>query len=204
MSLNDFVNKKIEFYADKLTALTKEEQDVYMKENLYSSYLEKVDPGKSNLNEHAAGELRFYIALQHVLGGNLAHYHVGMIDAVNDMLQELGVISSNETFYKTDANYKSLSLNNVSVPSVMKSLAEKGLSNAGDPQKLVKLAEFNSAKVDFYCAVNAVTDGASSDWAEYKCSAFQVGMLDALNDTLRELKVVDPKEVFYRDINLLD
>lgn len=203
MSIKEFVDEKIIFYADKLTKLTREEEEIY-KKSLYSKYMTSRERGISQLNSHAAGELRFYIALQQVLEKNLAHYQVGLIDAVNDMLQEFGVIASNETFYKTDANYKSLSLNNFSISKAIESLSVKGLSGIGDPNKLIKLAEFNSAKVDFYTALKAVTDGAHTEWAEYECSAFQVGMLDAINDTLRELKIVDPSEVFYEDMNIID
>lgn len=204
MKIKEFVEEKIIFYADKLAALTREEQEIYTKENYTSPFLQKVDAGESTLNEHAAGELRFYIALQQVLEGNLAHYQVGLIDAVNDLLQEFGIISPKETFYKTNAGYKSISLNNLSISEAMNNIAVKGLSGAGNPNKIVKMAEFNLAKVDFYTAVKAVTDAAHKNWAEYRCSAFQVGMLDAVNDTLRELNIVDPSEVFYEDMNIID
>ncbi|MDI6539537.1 hypothetical protein QMA77_21670 [Pantoea ananatis] len=51
-------------------------------------------------DEIAAGKIDFFIALRSVLSGDLDKRELGLLDAVNDTLQHLGIIESGKTFYK--------------------------------------------------------------------------------------------------------
>lgn len=51
-------------------------------------------------DEIAAGKIDFFIALRSALSGDLDKRELGLLDAVNDTLQHLGIIESRKTFYK--------------------------------------------------------------------------------------------------------
>ena len=48
----------------------------------------------------ALGELTFYIALRRVRAGKGTTQDLGLMDAINDTLQELGHLPNNASFYK--------------------------------------------------------------------------------------------------------
>ena len=64
---------------------------------LYSS---KINADSSKVDEHALGELYFYMALRRVLGKTASISDLGMMDAINDTLQEKGLIDSSASFLK--------------------------------------------------------------------------------------------------------
>lgn len=76
MSLEKFVEDKINHYAKMII-----------------NFSEKGD----NL---ALGELNFYIALRRVLDGSASVQDKGMMDAINDTLQELGILAEKKSFYR--------------------------------------------------------------------------------------------------------
>jgi hypothetical protein len=51
-------------------------------------------------DEVAVGALNFYTALRQALAGKLDKKELGLLDAINDTLQELKIIESGKTFYK--------------------------------------------------------------------------------------------------------
>ena len=40
------------------------------------------------------------MSLRRILDGNANYEDIGLMDAINDTLQELGIVESNKTFYK--------------------------------------------------------------------------------------------------------
>ena len=76
MELNDFIEDKLNFYA------------------------EAVIKGHAKIDEHALGEMNFYMALRRILNKTYNYQDIGMMDAINDTLQELGIIQSADIFYK--------------------------------------------------------------------------------------------------------
>ena len=73
--LRSFVEKKIKYYADMII---------------------KYD-GKAD--ELAMGELTFYMAVQRAMTNKATTQDVGMLDAINDFLQEKGIVDKKTTFY---------------------------------------------------------------------------------------------------------
>lgn len=51
-------------------------------------------------DEIAAGKIEFFIALRSVLSGDLDKRELGLLDAINDTLQYIGLVDSSKTFYK--------------------------------------------------------------------------------------------------------
>ncbi len=51
-------------------------------------------------DEFAFGELTFYMALRRVRAGTGTTQDLGLMDAINDTLQQLGHITNNVSFYK--------------------------------------------------------------------------------------------------------
>jgi len=76
MDINSFIEKKIKQYAQSI-----------------------ID-GSDKKDEHALGEMVFYMALRRVISGAVNMQDIGMMDAVNDTLQELGIIEDGKQFYK--------------------------------------------------------------------------------------------------------
>lgn len=79
MSLNAFVEDKLNRYAQKIVS------------------------GGAITDDLAVGELTFYITLKRALNGAATTQDLGLLDAVNDTLQELGLVQAGETFYKKAA-----------------------------------------------------------------------------------------------------
>jgi len=51
-------------------------------------------------DEMALGELTFYMALRRVLSGKATMQDLGLMDAINDTLQQVGHLEKGKTFYK--------------------------------------------------------------------------------------------------------
>lgn len=63
-------------------------------------YAQKIIDSSAKVDEHALGELVFYMALRRILSGRATIQDIGMMDAINDTLQEAGIIEGHQTFYK--------------------------------------------------------------------------------------------------------
>lgn len=57
--------------------------------------------GGAEIDDLALGKLVFYASLRRVLGGQGSPQDVGLLDAVNDTLQALGIVESDTTFYRS-------------------------------------------------------------------------------------------------------
>jgi hypothetical protein len=44
--------------------------------------------------------VKFFFALRRILDGKANFEDIGLMDAINDTLQELGIVESKKTFYK--------------------------------------------------------------------------------------------------------
>jgi hypothetical protein len=71
-------------------------------EDKLNYYADAIIKGHEQIDEHALGEMTFYMALRRILLKKHTFQDVGMMDAVNDTLQELKLIPSNTSFYKID------------------------------------------------------------------------------------------------------
>jgi len=54
--------------------------------------------GTAKSDEHALGELQFYMALQRVLTKKATPADLGLMDAINDVLQVKELVAGNKTF----------------------------------------------------------------------------------------------------------
>ena len=61
--------------------------------------LDIIDKG-DRFDQLSMGEISFYMSLRSVLKVNATKQDIGLMDAVNDTLQALEIIETNETFYK--------------------------------------------------------------------------------------------------------
>jgi hypothetical protein len=62
-------------------------------------YGKAIVTGGDKMDDLALGELTFYIALRRGLKGTASTEDKGLLDAVNDTLQELGLVDKNSSFY---------------------------------------------------------------------------------------------------------
>jgi len=69
-------------------------------EQKLNHYAKAIIDGSAKVDEHALGEMVFYMALRRVLSGKATIQDIGMMDAINDTLQENGIIEPRRTFYK--------------------------------------------------------------------------------------------------------
>ncbi|PZN80799.1 MAG: hypothetical protein DM484_09530 [Candidatus Methylumidiphilus alinenensis] len=76
MNLNDLIEEKLNHYAQKIVS------------------------GGNKTDEMAVGEITFYVALRRVVNNQGTLQDMGMMDAINDTLQTLGLIEEGKTFYK--------------------------------------------------------------------------------------------------------
>jgi len=186
--LKGYVNDKLIFYGDKLWLLTREEQEIYEQENIYYKGWQ-TETGTSSLNEHAAGEIRFYTSLSNVLEKKAGHYNVGLLDAVNDLLQALGALEDGEVFYKepkkmdTKSSVESVHDTYAWIDDIVERVTKKYETNKKE------WVELNSGKLDLFAAIESAI--------QLKPNYFQIGMLDAINDTFKFLGIVEESEVFY-------
>ncbi len=68
-------------------------------EDKINSYAQMIIEGKDRADELALGELQFYMALRRTLNNRATSQDVGMLDAINDVLQEKGLVKKGTTFY---------------------------------------------------------------------------------------------------------
>jgi hypothetical protein len=69
-------------------------------EQKVNTYAEKIKAGSAKIDEHALGELTFYMAYRRVLEGRATPGDLGLMDAVNDILQTKGVLAAGASFLK--------------------------------------------------------------------------------------------------------
>jgi len=69
-------------------------------EEKINHYAEMIAGRKSKADELALGELYFYTALRRVLNDKGSTQDLGMMDAINDTLQHMGLLDSDMVFYK--------------------------------------------------------------------------------------------------------
>ena len=67
-------------------------------ENKINTYAKKIINGDTNIDEHALGEISFYMMLRRVISGQGTRQDIGMLDAINDTLQSKGLIEKRKTF----------------------------------------------------------------------------------------------------------
>jgi len=68
-------------------------------EDKINHYAQMIIDRSDKFDDMAIGELSFYMSLRRILNGRGTIQDKGMMDAINDFLQEKGIIESNETFY---------------------------------------------------------------------------------------------------------
>ena len=72
----------------------------YTDDNLHK-YAQKIaNVTSQKIDEHALGKVEFFMALRRILDGKGNYHDIGLMDAINDTLQDLGIIDSKSTFYK--------------------------------------------------------------------------------------------------------
>ncbi|ACK72774.1 conserved hypothetical protein [Gloeothece citriformis PCC 7424] len=69
-------------------------------ETKLNQYAQKIVSSGDKSDELAFGQISVYLSLRRVLKGQGTMQDLGMIDAINDTLQELGIIETGKTFYK--------------------------------------------------------------------------------------------------------
>jgi hypothetical protein len=69
-------------------------------EEKLNNYAQKIIDGGAKADELALGELNFYAALRRVTAGKATPADLGLFDAINDTLQELGVLVAGDTLTK--------------------------------------------------------------------------------------------------------
>jgi len=69
-------------------------------EEKLNHYAQKIVSGGNKTDEMAVGEITFYVALRRVVNNQGTLQDMGMMDAINDTLQTLGLIEEGKTFYK--------------------------------------------------------------------------------------------------------
>jgi hypothetical protein len=67
-------------------------------EDKLNFYAEAIIRGNQKLDEHALGELSFYMALRRIVEKRGNAQDFGMMDAINDTLQKVGILPETETF----------------------------------------------------------------------------------------------------------
>ena len=67
-------------------------------EDKVNNYAQAIIDGSEKRDAHAMGELKFYMALRRVLKKNSTIEDIGMMYAINDTMQELGIVPTEETF----------------------------------------------------------------------------------------------------------
>ncbi len=65
-----------------------------------NQYATNIVEGGDNKDEYALGEMIFYMTLRRALTEKATLQDTGMLDAINDTLQEKGIIESGQSFYK--------------------------------------------------------------------------------------------------------
>jgi hypothetical protein len=66
-----------------------------------NTYLEeRIAEVSAKHDEVATAKLAFYTSLQRVLNKQATRADIGTMDAINDLLQQLGLVPAKKTFYK--------------------------------------------------------------------------------------------------------
>jgi hypothetical protein len=71
----------------------------YVNDQVNANAQKILDKG-DGFDDIAVGALNFYTTLRKALSGKLDKKELGLLDAINDTLQELQIIESGKTFYK--------------------------------------------------------------------------------------------------------
>ena len=72
----------------------------YTTDNLHK-YAKKIsDETSQKIDEHSLDKVKFFFALRRILDVKANFEDIGLMDAINDTLQELGIVESKKTFYK--------------------------------------------------------------------------------------------------------
>ncbi|EAQ67142.1 hypothetical protein MED121_14484 [Marinomonas sp. MED121] len=69
-------------------------------EDKISQYAQALASGHTKKQEHALGEIGFYLALARIKAKKATAEDIGLFDAINDTLQLQGLIANHQTFYK--------------------------------------------------------------------------------------------------------
>lgn len=69
-------------------------------EDKLNFYAGKIKDSSGRTDEHALGELTFYMALRRVLAGKGTPQDLGVMDAINDTLEQKGILRNGVTFLK--------------------------------------------------------------------------------------------------------
>lgn len=67
-------------------------------EEKINTYAQAIIDGSDKRDAHAMGELKVYMALRRVLKEQATIEDIGMMDAINDVMQEIGAVFEGETF----------------------------------------------------------------------------------------------------------
>lgn len=67
-------------------------------ETKLNTYAERVVASGEQIDDYAFGEISWYLALRRVVAGKGTPQDLGMMDAVNDTLQQKGFIDNGATF----------------------------------------------------------------------------------------------------------
>ena len=67
-------------------------------ETKLNKYAERVVTSSEQMDDYAFGEISWYLTLRRVLAGKGTTQDLGMMDAINDTLQQKGFIGTGTTF----------------------------------------------------------------------------------------------------------
>lgn len=69
-------------------------------ESKLNAYAENIKTGSAKVDEYSMGEMAFFMALRRVIAGKGTPQDLGMMDAINDTLQDKGIVKDGDTFIK--------------------------------------------------------------------------------------------------------
>jgi len=70
----------------------------FIEENI-NSYAQQMIEGGKETDEHALGEITFYLAMRRLIMGQATQTDLGMLDAINDTLVKLGLLEEGQIFF---------------------------------------------------------------------------------------------------------
>ena len=71
----------------------------YTDENLHKYAQRIADATNQKIDEHSLGKVQFFMSLRRILYGKSNYQDIGLMDAINDTLQDLGIVEAKKTFY---------------------------------------------------------------------------------------------------------
>ncbi|MDP6309237.1 MAG: hypothetical protein QGI65_08765 [SAR324 cluster bacterium] len=71
----------------------------YTDDNLHKYAQRIADETSQKIDEHSLGKVQFYMSLRRILDENANFQDIGLMDAINDTLQDLGIVEAKKTFY---------------------------------------------------------------------------------------------------------